>query len=235
MQQGQITYCGPAPLPGELWTAWNGDPWLIAALVLTALAGWRVPSRAAWLAGVAVLAVAFISPLCALASALFSARVLHHVLIVAIAAPLLARGAGWQARAGGAAFLAHLSAVWLWHLPQPYAAALASVPVYWLMEITLLASALWLWSTMLHAARAGQAVALALGTLLQMGMLGALLTFARRPLYEAHFATTQPFGLTALADQQLAGLMMWVPAALPYLGLALWRLTGHLLPAGERA
>lgn len=34
MQQGQITYCGPAPLPGELWTAWNGDPWLIAALVL---------------------------------------------------------------------------------------------------------------------------------------------------------------------------------------------------------
>jgi putative membrane protein len=50
-----------------------------------------------------------------------------------------------------------------------------------------------------------------------MGMLGALLTFARRPLYAPHADTTLAYGLTPLADQQLAGLVMWVPAALPYL------------------
>ena len=50
-----------------------------------------------------------------------------------------------------------------------------------------------------------------------MGLLGALLTFARSPLFEAHTGVTLPFGLTQIEDQQLAGLLMWVPAALPYM------------------
>ncbi len=54
-----------------------------------------------------------------------------------------------------------------------------------------------------------------------MGLLGAVITFARVPLYPPHFATTDPFGLSALADQQLAGLIMWVPATIPYLAAAL--------------
>jgi len=57
-------------------------------------------------------------------------------------------------------------------------------------------------------------VLLAAGLLLvQMGLLGAVLAFAPRPLYEPHLLTTLPFGLTALEDQQLGGLLMWVPGA----------------------
>lgn len=216
-------YCGAPPLPDTVLTAWNPDPWLIAALALGAAAAAIMPRRAAWLMGIAVLALAFVSPLCALSSALFSARVLHHVLIVAVAAPLLVRGAGWQARGGSVAFLIHLAAIWFWHMPQPYAAALGSDGIYWLMELSLLASALWLWAAIRGADRIGVAVALSLGTLLHMGMLGALLTFAARPMFAAHLLTTQSFGLTALEDQQLAGLLMWVPAALPYVGFAVWR------------
>jgi putative membrane protein len=47
-------------------------------------------------------------------------------------------------------------------------------------------------------------------------MLGALLTFAREPLYAVHAVAPLEWGLTPLADQQLGGLLMWVPAGLPY-------------------
>ena len=51
----------------------------------------------------------------------------------------------------------------------------------------------------------------------QTGLLGALLTFAGRPLYAAHLSTTAAWGLTPLEDQQLAGLIMWIPASLIHL------------------
>ena len=54
------------------------------------------------------------------------------------------------------------------------------------------------------------------GGAVQMGFLGALLTFAGRPLYESHLATTFPFGIGPLTDQQMAGLIMWVPGMAPY-------------------
>jgi len=66
----------------------------------------------------------------------------------------------------------------------------------------------------------------------QMGVIGALLVFAAQPLYAAHEATTWPWGLTPLADQQLAGLIMWVPGAVPYLVLLLVRV-GRLLARQE--
>ena len=65
----------------------------------------------------------------------------------------------------------------------------------------------------------------------QMGMLGALLTFAPQQLYAAHAIAPLDWGFTPLADQQLGGLLMWVPAMLPYLGAGLWlvlRLTNGL-------
>ena len=59
-------------------------------------------------------------------------------------------------------------------------------------------------------------------TIGQMGLLGALIVFAPRPLYVVHFASTAAWGLTPLADQQLAGLLMWVLAMIPYVGGGLW-------------
>lgn len=242
-------YCGPPPLPETLWTAWNLDPVLI---VLLAAAGlwtvfWRPAEgarRVALAAAVATLFVAFVSPICALSSALFSARVLHHLLVVVVAAPLLAFAAlPRSAPAPGGSLtlpvLVHAAMLWLWHAPSPYAWALDSHAAYWLMEATLLASAFWLWRGILSARfRPGPAMAALLATMVQMGFLGALLTFAQRPLFAPHFLATEPFGLTALQDQQLAGLVMWVPGALPYLAAALWLLVGFLgsMPrARERA
>jgi len=63
-----------------------------------------------------------------------------------------------------------------------------------------------------------------------MGLLGALIVFAPRPLYVVHLASTTAWGLSPLADQQLAGLLMWVPATLPYLGVVLWLAWSTLRP-----
>lgn len=60
--------------------------------------------------------------------------------------------------------------------------------------------------------------------MMQMGFLGALLTFSRRPLYPHYAARAPELGLDVLLDQQLAGLVMWVPACLPYLAGAVWLL-----------
>lgn len=236
------SYCGPAPLPDDLWGRWNLDPWLIAALLLGSALYWMHPAsqseRRAFMAALAVLALVFISPLCALTVALFSARVVHHVLLVAVAAPLLAH-AVFNHRALASLLtpltLLHTAIFWAWHAPDAYAAALSYTSAYWAMQITLLASATALWGA-IFAASSARAIAALLFLTIQMGLLGALLVFSASPLYAPHLATTLVFGLDPLSDQQLAGLIMWVPASLPYVGFALWRLLMLLrAPAGQGA
>lgn len=239
-------YCGVAPLPAELWARWNLDPWLIAALVLIAVFGFAREScdrrRLAFSSALALMVVVFVSPLCALASALFSARVAHHVILVAAVAPLLAVAFGKLRTLPDAKSLislttltlVHAIVLWLWHLPTPYRFALSSDGGYWLMQLTLLGSAYLLWREVLSPATArGGALLALLGTVVQMGLLGALLVFAPRALFTPHFGATLPFGLTEIADQQLAGLLMWVPAMLPYLGVAL-HLSARWLRAGDQ-
>ena len=71
--------------------------------------------------------------------------------------------------------------------------------------------------------------------MVQMGLLGALITFAARPLYAPHWLTTQDWGLSPLDDQQLAGLIMWAPGSLVYLFAAVAILYRSLGPAAGRA
>ena len=119
-------YCGAGPVPGDLASRWNLDPWLLAMLALIAALPWiraaGVERRGLWLAGVGALAVSFVSPLCALSSALFSARVVHHMLLIAAAAPLLAWAAPREAggRLGGplAWTFIHGLILWAWHVPS---------------------------------------------------------------------------------------------------------------------
>ncbi|MBO3758953.1 cytochrome c oxidase assembly protein [Ciceribacter sp. L1K22] len=237
-------YCGPAPDPSTLWSRWNFDPPLLVALgLLAVLIFYRSQGKTATLSGLTgwlLLFVAFVSPLCALASALFSARVLHHVVLVAGAAPLLAVALPWKTLpvprllSPGLILGIHTLLFWFWHSPAAYAFALSSDAAYWLMQASLFGSALWVWAIILSPhCQAGTALTLLLGSILQMGMLAALLTFSRGPLYEAHFLTTSAFGLTPLQDQQLAGVLMWVPAALPYLIVALMRLRTLLQDEAE--
>ncbi|WP_333714985.1 cytochrome c oxidase assembly protein [Yoonia sp.] len=208
-------YCGPPPLPDQLWTSWNFDPPLLVALAVMA---WLLRRNPAGIAAVFVLIVAFVSPLCALSAALFSARVVHHVLLVAVAAPLLGWGFRGSFRSGpGLPFGVATAVLWGWHLPAAYDAALSHVAVYWVMQISLLASALWFWRVVF--ARDGAPVlqlVYIIANFGQMGLLGAILTFAPSALYEVHAVAPFDWGMSPLRDQQLGGLIMWVPAGLPY-------------------
>lgn len=215
-------YCGPAPDPSEIWLRWNLDPALLLGLALLAAAvGLRQSGRLTGWVAVAVLALAFVSPLCAASAALFSARVVHHVLLVAVAAPLLALT--WPGRAAGAvlpAFLIATAVLWGWHLPAAYDLAMSDIGVYWAMQLSLLLSATAFWRVVLHPRQAaGHALPMILAGIVQMGLLGALLTFAPAPLYAIHALAPLGWGFTPLGDQQLGGLIMWVPAALPYAAL----------------
>ncbi|MBL0946985.1 cytochrome c oxidase assembly protein [Brevundimonas sp.] len=208
-------YCGPPPLPADLWTSFNLDPVLLIGLVALGVAVRRHPPG---LLAVAVLAIAFVSPLCALSSALFSARVVHHVLLIAVAAPLLALALPAR-RTGSLAVPFALSTVvlWVWHLPAAYDAALSNVPLYWIMQLTLFGSAVWFWCALLTKERSPvDQLVFVVAAFAQMGLLGAILTFASTPLYAAHAVAPLTWGLTPLEDQALGGLIMWVPAGIPY-------------------
>jgi putative membrane protein len=236
-----IPYCGIAPSPGSV--AWNLDPILIGALVvgaaLYAFAIWRWPLSLrgepslrplAFAAGWAVLTMAFISPLCNLSVALFSARIGQHMILILLVAPLLVWGGAdiLVARAFGleasrrekaetfAAPLLFAFALWFWHMPAPYDATLESHIVYWSMEISLLVTSVLLWRCLLRdlSRNPGPAIAASLFTGLQMTGLGALLVFAPRAMFAVHFTTTEAWGLSPLQDQQLGGLIMWLPFGL---------------------
>jgi len=220
------TYCGDPPLPENLWMHWNFDPFVLCFLALLLYFSFRSPQRYAGIAATAVLFLTFVSPLCALSSALFSARVTHHVLLFTVAAPLLAvfSPARRKTTAAGSAFVVSSLTLWVWHAPPLYDLALSHIGVYWLMQASLLFSAIWFWRIVLDTRRpAIQSIYFTIAGLTQMGLLGAILTFAPNPLYAAHFIAPLAWGLTPLADQQLAGLIMWVPAVLPYIIVGAWR------------
>lgn len=225
-----IPYCGPAPAPGDLLAHWNLDPVILAPLLvglgLLVLAAPRLSAGSTRAAGLAllVLAIAFVSPLCAWSSALFAARTVHHILLICAAAPLIVLALPRPPRQGFKVVLIatvlQAAVLWFWHAPALYEAALSDHGVYAVMEITLLASAILFWA----AIRSTSAPAAALGlvlTMVQMGMLGALLVFAGSAVYAPHLLTTGSWGLTPVQDQQLAGLIMWAPAAGVYLATAL--------------
>ncbi|HTR11619.1 MAG TPA: cytochrome c oxidase assembly protein [Paraburkholderia sp.] len=240
MPASLIAYCGPAAIPEDLWLRWNTDPWLLAALAALACViatGRSADARAGWVA-LALMAVVFVSPLCALSSALFSARVTHHIILIAAVAPLLARAFPLPHLPSPPlvpVVAAHAVIVWLWHAPGLYTWGLATVPAWWLMQTTLLGSAWLMWRSILApTVQTGAALMALVSTIGQMGLLGALIVFSPRPLYVVHFNSTAAWGLTPLADQQLAGLLMWVLAMIPYLAVGLW-ITWSSLRPGEPA
>ncbi len=227
-----VPYCGLPPIPAELWHRFNMDPLLILILSGCAVAhllriprgSSRVPAAAGWL----VAAAAFISPLCALSVSLFSARIAQHMILVLIAAPLIAVSGPSPRPEQGTKLLwlsggAFLAALWFWHMPVPYDATFSSTAAYWLMHTTLLGSAILLWRELLRHSTDRTVEALSVGALtsMQMGLLGAVLTFAGHPLYLWHLTTTQAWGLSPLRDQQLGGTLMWVPGIVLFLFAAL--------------
>ena len=134
-----LPYCGEAPEPGALLGRWNGDPVLMLLVAGFALLLWRAaPDRRGQVLTFSALALAvllFVSPFCALTSALFAARSAHHVLLTVLLAPILAMVPSRPLLGrlpGNLAVWTALAAVtlWLWHAPGAYAAALSSDLLY---------------------------------------------------------------------------------------------------------
>jgi putative membrane protein len=228
-----VPYCGEAPGP-EIWLSrWNLDPVLGVVLLLLAMVLWRVsvghdltPRRLLSLRGAwALTVILYVSPLCALSSAFFTVRVIHHLALVLAMAPLLVFGLEpWLRRLPTPLWISTAIAAvvfWIWHAPAAYAAALSSDLIYALMQFTLLASAMAFWLAVRRSGAMATMGAILVTTVL-MGLLGALITFAARPLYAPHFASTLSWGISPLEDQQLAGITMWAPGSIAYLAVAMW-------------
>jgi putative membrane protein len=234
-----LPYCGAPPVPGDLLQRFNGDPLLIAALVVIALVHLRAVKAdrgksALAAAGWLTAGIALTSPLCALSVALFSARVGQHMILLLIAAPLVALALPAslaQPQSPWPATIAFFLALWFWHMPLAYDATFASTAVYWAMHLSLFGAAVWLWRALLHHPQEGAVAALVAGTLtsIQMGLLGAILTLSSHALFAPHYLTTGAWGFTPLSDQQLGGVLMWVPGCALFLlaalrsGRMLWR------------
>jgi len=281
-----LAHDGQPIAPHDLPFAWNWDAAVIGPLVLAAalyLAGvsrlWRRAGRGrglrssrviAYLAGMMTLVLALVSPLAALDSALFSAHMVQHLLLMLVAAPLLVLGkpdagllwaldqsrrrrltAWWIARPRLRAtwrtltqpllvWALHALALWAWHLPRAYEAAIRDPAIHVLEHASLLGTALAFWWLLLQSGsrrpiQPGVDVLYLFAFIFQSGILGALMTFASRPWYPRYESTTSAWRLTPLEDQQLAGLIMWIPGGLIYASAALALLASCLSASEQQA
>jgi putative membrane protein len=197
-----------------------------------------------------------------MAEHVFSAHMIEHEVIMAISAPLfvLARPYGvllwslprtarvrlavnlhrgtllalwrWLTRPLNATLL-HAVAIWVWHLPPLFEAAVSSMAVHRWQHLSFLATALVFWYSLAPARRAGQALWYVFFTMLHTSLLGALLALAPRVLYSLQTIHAAEWGLTPLEDQQLAGMLMWVPAGTVYAGAA-WLYAARWIQGGAR-
>ena len=206
-----------------------------------------------WLA----LMVSVTPPIDAWAVIKFSAHMFQHELMMLVGAPLVMAGRPipvWlaalpsHARARAAAMLQssttrgawnvvttplvawtlHGGAIWLWHLPPLYDAAVNNEAIHLVQHMMFVGTAIVFWYGMLYGRYGrvgyGAAVFYVFTTAVHTGILGAIVTFARSPLYSVYIAPAAAHGIDALGDQQVAGLIMWVPAGLVLttLGIALF-------------
>ena len=119
------------------------------------------------------------------------------------------------------AFTLHAAALWIWHAPRLYDIAVANEAVHAAQHTSFVATALLFWWVVLHPTSAHRrtpaSVAMLFGTVVHASALGAVLTLTSRVIYSAYATTTGAWGLTPMEDQQLGGLVMWVPAGMVYL------------------
>lgn len=205
--------------------------------------------------GWCVLVVALVSPLDDFGSRSLWGHMVQHELLMIVAAPLLVLGrpleawawglaprgrracgriaripwlrAAWTAiTAPAIAWGTHALAIWVWHAPVFFQAALASEAVHTFQHLSfLLSGLLFWWAVCGHLRRLKShaiAAALLFTTMLHTGALGALMMFSTHLWYPAYALRAAEFGFSPFDDQALAGLIMWVPGGLAYIVAALW-------------
>ena len=123
-----------------------------------------------------------------------------------------------------AAWMIHAVALWGWHVPFLFELALHSESVHAVQHLCFIGSALLFWWTLIHGRHGrlgyGAAVVYVFTTAAHNSILGALLTLAPHPWYPTYVSTAHAWSITPLEDQQLGGLIMWIPggvfAVVPY-------------------
>jgi cytochrome c oxidase assembly factor CtaG len=203
--------------------------------------GWN--ERAGWMiAASGVVLMALMSPLAALADGyLFSAHMAQHILLL-LAAPALAlmalppgvRTPRWLARILRPAVCwgCGVGAMWVWHVPALCNAAAESRAVSAVQTVTLLAMGGAFWYSLLAPGameRIGplQGIAYLFAACAACTVLGIILTFSPVTICTAYLQPVDrlgiepmlvgTWGMTAARDQQVGGLLMWVPMCLVYL------------------
>ena len=214
--------------------------------------GWAHIPRlevASFLAGWVVLAVALLSPIATVSEWLFSVHMTQHELLMLVAAPLIAIGRplppmlfalpqSWRHRASCLAsigvinwitlplvvFAAHAVALWVWHIPSLYEAAVISDAIHIVQHICFTGTAVLFWWSLIRGryGRLGYGAALLyiFGTAVHSGGLGALLALSPLPWYPLYVARA-PLSTDPLVDQQLGGMLMWVPSGIVMMLFAL--------------
>jgi putative membrane protein len=198
-----------------------------------------------FVAGVAVLALAWMGPLPNLASDSFAAHMTMHIAVVAIAAPLVALAAAGtvvdpvrtmpRVVAAVPASMFEFVVVWAWHVPAWHHAARQGTGVFVLEQATFLIAGLLLWSAAVggnreqRRQRAGSGIVALWLTSMHMTLLGALFALASRPLF-THGSSSD---VASVADQQLGGVIMLLVGGASYLVGGLW-LTATALRSSTR-
>jgi cytochrome c oxidase assembly factor CtaG len=216
--------------------------------------------RSAWLyaAGWLVLAGSLVSPLHEAGERSFTFHMIEHELLMLPAALLLvaarpgptllwglprplrqlfgaaARISLWRLLSEPfTATAIQALVIWLWHMPAPFDLALDHEGWHIVQHLCFVASALLFWWSMLHRSTETLAAICLFATSMIGGALGALMALSTSPWYSAYAAMGMtPFGLSPAEDQQLAGLIMWIPGGLFHLCAALVFL-GHWLSRKE--
>jgi putative membrane protein len=216
--------------------------------------GIRVLDALAFVTGWLALLIALSPPLDEWSEQWLAAHMVQHELLMVVAAPLMAVGAPlvgllWSMPAGPrqtvvttvqrlrlaalwtritaphVAFILYGLALWVWHAPGLYDAALEHESIHAIQHLCFFGTATLFWWGIVHGRHGrmgyGAAVVYLFATAVHGGVLGALLTISPRVWY-APYLVHHPAGLTPLEDQQLAGLLMWVPAGLAFAAGALF-------------
>ena len=207
--------------------------------------------KACLVAGVAVILVALLSPLDDLALRLQWAHMVQHVLLLVVAPPLIVLARPWDTAVHGlsprvravaaaqqrlltthprrvlaaaAAVVAFVGVMWLWHIPALYNLTLRNDMVHNLEHTAFLAVGLLFWTAALPRAAEDRAIgligrsAVVLTGLVGSWLLAVYIGYAPGVLY----AYSGSGSLSALADQQLAAGVMWVPASVPFVAAIVW-------------
>jgi cytochrome c oxidase assembly factor CtaG len=125
------------------------------------------------------------------------------------------------------AWSVHALVLWVWHAPPLFEAALLHRSVHTLQHATFFFAAALFWWACWAAVRArhggGPLILYQFTTMVHTGALGALLVFSPVAWFPAYLHSAREWSLTPLEDQQLGGLIMWIPGGIAYLiaGLAL--------------